>query len=169
MPSVRCSDRPSQARRAKLELVDITRPRHRVSNYECICLTLKQARTYNIADAEVAQVVEQRTENPRVSGSTPLLGTTHEVGRQDHAGGRLPLRGETVEERTRVSRDGVPKWRKGRRDSLKNCWGATPVSVRIRPSAPERNTVPGCVVVAQRTLNPLAQVRILARQPVMSG
>ena len=25
--------------------------------------------------AEVAQVVEQRTENPRVSGSTPLLGT----------------------------------------------------------------------------------------------
>ncbi len=26
-------------------------------------------------EAEVAQVVEQRTENPRVSGSTPLLGT----------------------------------------------------------------------------------------------
>ena len=24
----------------------------------------------------------------------------------------------------------------GRRDSLKNCWGATPVSVRVRPSAP---------------------------------
>ena len=32
-----------------------------------------------ISRAEVAQVVEQRTENPRVSGSTPLLGTTHEV------------------------------------------------------------------------------------------
>ncbi len=32
-------------------------------------------KTYNIFGAEVAQVVEQRTENPRVSGSTPLLGT----------------------------------------------------------------------------------------------
>ena len=31
--------------------------------------------TYNIETAGVAQVVEQRTENPRVSGSTPLLGT----------------------------------------------------------------------------------------------
>jgi hypothetical protein len=59
----------------------------------------------------------------------------------------------------------APKWRKGRRDSLKNCWGATPVSVRIRPSAPRYDMVPGCVVVAQRTLDPLAQVRILARQP----
>ena len=28
-----------------------------------------------IADAEVAQLVEQRTENPRVSGSIPDLGT----------------------------------------------------------------------------------------------
>ncbi len=26
--------------------------------------------------------------------------------------------------------------------------------------------MPGCVVVAQRTLDPLAQVRILARQPI---
>ena len=36
-------------------------------------------KTYNILDAEVAQVVEQWTENPRVSGSTPLLGTGYEV------------------------------------------------------------------------------------------
>ena len=36
-------------------------------------------KTYNILGAEVAQVVEQRTENPRVSGSTPLLGTSYEV------------------------------------------------------------------------------------------
>ncbi len=28
-----------------------------------------------------------------------------------------------------------PKWRNGRRDSLKNCWGVTSVSVRKRPSA----------------------------------
>jgi hypothetical protein len=27
-------------------------------------------------DAQVAQLVEQRTENPRVGGSTPSLGTT---------------------------------------------------------------------------------------------
>jgi hypothetical protein len=36
-------------------------------------------KTYNIPEAEVAQVVEQRTENPRVSGSTPLLGTNYET------------------------------------------------------------------------------------------
>src|SRR3972149_1032715 len=34
-----------------------------------------------------------------------------------------------------------PKWRNGRRDGLKNRWGATLVSVRIRPSAPQRE---GC-------------------------
>jgi hypothetical protein len=38
------------------------------------------------------------------------------------------------------------------------------VSVRIRPSAPD-SPMPSCVVVAQGTLDPLAQVRILARQP----
>ena len=38
-------------------------------------LDTKVGKTYNILKAEVAQVVEQRTENPRVSGSTPLLGT----------------------------------------------------------------------------------------------
>ncbi len=27
----------------------------------------------------------------------------------------------------------------GRRDSLKNCWGATPVSVRARPSAADQD------------------------------
>ena len=51
----------------------------RLNNYEYTCLTLQREKTYNILDAEVAQVVEQRTENPRVSGSTPLLGTTYEV------------------------------------------------------------------------------------------
>jgi ribonuclease HI len=69
----------------------------------------------------------------------------------------------------KAARASAPKWRKGRRDSLKNCWGATPVSVRIRPSAPKDGIVPGCVVVAQRTLDPLAQVRILARQPTKIG
>jgi hypothetical protein len=52
-------------------------------------LTLERGKTYNIPDAEVAQVVEQRTENPRVSGSTPLLGTNHEVVEHLLAKGRL--------------------------------------------------------------------------------
>ena len=51
----------------------------RRDNHEYGCLTLERGKTYNIPDAEVAQVVEQRTENPRVSGSTPLLGTMHGV------------------------------------------------------------------------------------------
>ena len=103
-----------------------------LNNPESTCLTLERVKTYNIPDAEVAQVVEQRTENPRVSGSTPLLGTNYEVVEQNQVGSRTPPRkGGTA------SWVSAPKWRKGRRDSLKNCWGATSVSVRIRPSAPE--------------------------------
>jgi len=41
------------------------------------------------------------------------------------------------------------------------------MSVRARPSAVR--TLPSCVVVAQRTLNPFAKVRILARQPPFSA
>ena len=47
------------------------------------------------------------------------------------------------------------------------------MSVRVRPSADKKearfsyvNRMPSCVVVAQGTLDPLAQVRILARQPL---
>ena len=47
-------------------------------------------KTYNILDAEVAQVVEQRTENPRVSGSTPLLGTNYEIVEQNQVSSRMP-------------------------------------------------------------------------------
>jgi transcriptional regulator with XRE-family HTH domain len=55
-------------------------------------------KTYNIPDAEVAQVVEQRTENPRVSGSTPLLGTNHEVAEQSQVSSRMPpCRREIIE------------------------------------------------------------------------
>ena len=32
---------------------------------------------YHAPDAQVAQLVEQRTENPRVGGSNPPLGTTY--------------------------------------------------------------------------------------------
>jgi hypothetical protein len=62
----------------------------RPRNHEHNCLTLEQEKTYNIPDAEVAQVVEQRTENPRVSGSTPLLGTNHEVVERDPVIRRTP-------------------------------------------------------------------------------
>jgi hypothetical protein len=35
-----------------------------------------------VPDAQVAQLVEQRTENPRVGGSIPSLGTTHQFKRE---------------------------------------------------------------------------------------
>ncbi len=38
-------------------------------------LTLKAIKNYNITYAEVAQLVEQRTENPRVPSSNLGLGT----------------------------------------------------------------------------------------------
>jgi hypothetical protein len=42
-------------------------------------------------------VVEQRTENPRVSGSTPLLGTNYEVVEQNHVSSRTPpCKGESL-------------------------------------------------------------------------
>ena len=53
-------------------------------------LDTRVEKTYNISEAEVAQVVEQRTENPRVSGSTPLLGTNYEVVEQNQVGSRTP-------------------------------------------------------------------------------
>ena len=56
----------------------------------------------------------------------------------------------------------------GRRGRLKICWGVTLVPVRVRPSAPAQMhtaLVPSGVTVAHGTLNPLVQVRILARQP----
>ena len=76
----------------------ITYPEQQSNNYECSCLTLERAKTYNIVDAEVAQVVEQRTENPRVSGSTPLLGTSYEVVRHNPIGyATASYKGEAVE------------------------------------------------------------------------
>jgi hypothetical protein len=103
--------------------------------------------------AEVAQSVEQRTENPRVPSSNLGLGTIikRETGfplkskifagvkRKWLSGRASPCQGEGREFESRLplsfnltSRSGGM----GRRDSLKNCWGATPVSVRVRPSAP---------------------------------
>gem|GEM_PF-4351164 len=108
--------------------------------------------SYNIDAAEVAQVVEQRTENPRVSGSTPLLGTREKESPPEipfspgwqcgssSAVERLLAKEEVVGSNPifRSSRSGGI----GRRDSLKNCWGATPVSVRSRPSAPGSDSQP---------------------------
>jgi hypothetical protein len=83
---------------------------------------------------------------PGVTQSSRVLATVSAIGRQ-----------------FQNTPQASPKWRNGRRGSLKNCWEVTPVSVRVRPSAP--NSVPGCVAVARRTLDPLALVRIQARQP----
>ena len=54
-------------------------------------LDTEMGKTYNILGAEVAQVVEQRTENPRVSGSTPLLGIKHDIVEQGQPAARKPL------------------------------------------------------------------------------
>jgi hypothetical protein len=53
-------------------------------------LDTRVGKTYNIPEAEVAQVVEQRTENPRVSGSTPLLGTNYETAGRNQRCSRMP-------------------------------------------------------------------------------
>ena len=41
---------------------------------------------YHAPDAQVAQLVEQRTENPRVGGSNPPLGTTSKDPRSEFRG-----------------------------------------------------------------------------------
>ena len=119
--------------------------------------------SYNNLCAEVAQSVEQRTENPRVPSSILGLGTKTGgsssaveclLAKEEVASSNLVFRSIWI-----ISRSGGI----GRRDSLKNCWRATSMSVRARPSA--LYGMPSCVVVAQGTLNPPAQVRILARQP----
>ena len=96
--------------------------------------------------AEVAQVVEQRTENPRVTSSILVLGTTKPVlGGSSSVVERLLAKEEVASSNLvfRSSRSGGI----GRRDSLKNCWGATPMSVRPRPSAPSSPT-PGTLEAA---------------------
>jgi hypothetical protein len=67
-----------------------TDPNRRPTDYEYICLTLQREKTYNTCDAEVAQVVEQRTENPRVSSSTLLLGTIYERAEDDQISSAAP-------------------------------------------------------------------------------
>ncbi len=51
-----------------LNCLTCTEPRHH--------LDIGTRLAYAFIGAEVAQAVEQRTENPRVGGSTPSLGTT---------------------------------------------------------------------------------------------
>ena len=158
---------------------DLSRPKMRVSPYPIRGSSLLNAllpllfatvafslrNWYNfIRYAEVAQQVEQRTENPRVIGPIPILGTSPSgsssvveclLAKEEVASSNLVFRSNFS------SRSGGI----GRRDGLKNHWGATLMSVRSRPSAVNRR-LPSCVVVAQRTLNPFAQVRTLDRQPV---
>ena len=61
-------------------------------------LDYEHVNRYNILDAEVAQSVEQRTENPCVSGSIPLLGTSSEIAEWNEINSRIPpCEGEVIE------------------------------------------------------------------------
>ena len=86
-------------------------------------------------DAEVAQQVEQRTENPRVPSPILGLGTSPSgsssvveclLAKEEVASSNLVFRSTLSSSRS----GGI-----GRRDGLKNHWGATLMSVRPRPSA----------------------------------
>jgi hypothetical protein len=118
-------------------------------------------------------VVEQRTENPRVSGSTPLLGTTYEVVQRIRPTVEyLPAQRETAENiEKRLRPRGQVRRSGGKVDATvsKTVGGQPPCrfesDLRHHGLSCRRLLVPGCVAVAQRTLDPLAQVRILARQP----
>ena len=44
-------------------------------NVRCLCWTGEAKFSISATRAQVAQLVEQRTENPRVAGSIPALGT----------------------------------------------------------------------------------------------
>ena len=84
MPSLRCSHPVDQAWCPKLAArLAFPSLKAAVKQSRVHLLDTRMGKTYNIPDAEVAQVVEQRTENPRVSGSTPLLGTNYEVIEQN--------------------------------------------------------------------------------------
>ena len=91
MPPLCCSHPPSQAWCPKLAArLALPLFKAAVKQPRVHLLDTRMGKTYNIPDAEVAQVVEQRTENPRVSGSTPLLGTNYEVAEQDQVSSRTP-------------------------------------------------------------------------------
>src|SRR6266850_1078277 len=64
----------SMARRADVNSIDDARPAG-WNDPEVAVLSFRAA-VSALPDAQVAQLVEQRTENPRVGGSIPSLGTT---------------------------------------------------------------------------------------------
>ena len=99
MPPLCCSHPPGQAWCPKLAArLALPLLKAAVKQPRVHLLDTRMGKTYNIPDAEVAQVVEQRTENPRVSGSTPLLGTNYEVVEQNQVSSRTPpCKGEVTE------------------------------------------------------------------------
>ena len=90
-------------------------------------------------DAEVAQQVEQRTENPRVP--SPILGLGTSPGGSSSVARMPPCQGGGREFESRLPLQFISgrSGGIGRRDGLKNHWGATLMSVRSRPSAVEAN------------------------------
>jgi hypothetical protein len=123
---------------------------------------------YNfMRNAEVAQQVEQRTENPRVNGPIPFLGTFSSgsssvveclLAKEEVASSNLVFRSIFVF---------GPKWRNRQTRWSQKPLGGNP-RVGSTPTFGSAGLMPSCVVVAQRTLNPFAKVRILARQPYHS-
>ena len=84
MPPLCCSHPPGQAWCPKLAArLAFPLLKAAIKQSRVHLLDTRMGKTYNIPEAEVAQVVEQRTENPRVSGSTPLLGTADVKKRLD--------------------------------------------------------------------------------------
>ena len=50
----------------------------KITFFICLCKKIQRP------PAEIAQLVEQRTENPRVTGSTPVLGTYYQLYKVIH-------------------------------------------------------------------------------------
>ena len=117
-------------------------------------------------DAEVAQQVEQRTENPRVAGSIPAFGTSASgsssvveclLAKEEVASSNLVFR--SIVNRAEVAEQADAM--------VSKTIGGQP-SCRFDPDLRQfKIKLPSCVVVARRPLKPFAEVRILARQPVL--
>src|SRR5688500_8385954 len=100
--------------------------------------------------AEVAQLAERLLAKEKVASSSLVFRSIAlDPSRGPAAAGSRCSR--TAQ--TAMPRDDsvLPKWRNGRRGGLKNRWGATPVWVRIPPSAPYLALV-ACRIIRTRSI-----------------
>ncbi len=130
-------------------------------------------KSYNNLRAEVAQLVEQRTENPRVPSSILGLGTIKYRGGSSSAVERLLAKEEVASSNLVFRSTGNTSRSGGMVDAAvsKTVGGRPPCRFESdlrHQDKSQQNKMPSCVVVARGTLNPLALVRIQARQPPLS-